>query len=274
MSSSMSPLDQLAMALDPALTMERLGLEPDPWQRAVLRSMAARLLLLCCRQSGKSTTTAILALHTSLFQAGSLILLLSPSLRQSGELFRKVAGFYADLGKPVSSERETALSLSLTNGSRVVSLPASPDTIRGYSAVDLLVIDEAAMVPDELWIAANPMLAVSQGRLICLSTPLGKRGWFHDIWHDQQSEWERVRVTAEYCPRIAPEFLAEQKILLGERWFRQEFLCSFEETVDQIFSTESVLGAFTSTKSPLFEPSGAAPPAPDTGSSKAPLYGV
>jgi hypothetical protein len=240
------------MALDPALMMERLGLEPDRWQRSVLRSTADRLLLLCCRQSGKSTTTAILALHTALFQAGSLILLLSPSLRQSGELFRKVAGFYAELGRPVPPARETALSLSLTNGSRIVSLPASPDTIRGYSAVDLLVIDEAAMVPDKLWIAVNPMLAVSQGRLICLSTPLGKRGWFYDIWHDQQSEWERVRVTAEDCPRISGGFLEEQKQSLGERWFRQEYLCSFEDMIDQIFSTESVLAAFDSHEDPLF----------------------
>src|SRR6516165_2357080 len=227
MSSSMSPLDQLAMALDPALMMERLGLEPDPWQRSVLRSTADRLLLLCCRQSGKSTTTAILALHTALFQAGSLILLLSPSLRQSGELFRKVAGFYAELGRPVPPARETALSLALANGSRVISLPASPDTIRGYSAVDLLVIDEAAMVPDELFVAVNPMLAVSQGRLVCLSTPLGKRGWFFESWDDPQADWERVRVTAEDCPRIAPEFLEEQKSTLGDRWFRQEYLCSF-----------------------------------------------
>jgi hypothetical protein len=194
----------------------------------------------------------VLALYTALFQAGSLVLLLSPSLRQSGELFRKLAGFYADLGKPVSPERETALSLLLANGSRVISLPASPDTIRGYSAVDLLVIDESAMVPDELFVAVNPMLAVSRGRLVCLSTPLGKRGWFFDAWSDPQADWDRVKVTAEDCPRIAPEFLEEQKSTLGDRWYRQEYLCSFEETIDQVFSTESVLAAFDSQHEPLF----------------------
>jgi hypothetical protein len=232
--------------------MTSLGLEPDEWQARVLRSVADRLLLLCSRQSGKSTTTAILALHTAMVREGSLILLLSPSLRQSGELFRKLAGFYADLGKPVEPVQETALSLSLENGSRVVSLPASPDTIRGYSAVDLLVIDEAAMVPDALFVAVNPMLAVSRGRLICLSTPLGKRGWFFDAWEGPRAEWERIRITAEHCPRIAPEFLAGQRQLLGERWYRQEYLCSFEETIDQVFSTESVLAAFDSIEQPLF----------------------
>ena len=247
-----SPLEQLAIRLDPSLLMERLMFEPDPWQRSVLRSTADRLLLLCCRQSGKSTTTAVLALNTALFHAGSLILLFSPSLRQSGELFRKVVGFYSDLGKPIPPQRETALSLSLSNGSRVVSLPASPDTIRGYSAVDLLVIDEAAMVPDEMFVAVTPMLAVSRGRLVCLSTPLGKRGFFFESWNDPDVDWDRVKVTAEDCPRIAPEFLEEQKKSLGERWFRQEYLCSFEETIDQIFSTESVLAAFDSHEDPLF----------------------
>lgn len=247
-----NPLARLSILLDPAMLMETIGLEPDSWQRAVLRSTAYRLLLLCCRQSGKSTTTAILALNTALFYAGSLILLLSPSLRQSGELFRKLTGFYADLGKPIPPERETALSLTLANGSRVISLPANPGTIRGYSAVDLLIIDEAAMVPDDLFVAVNPMLAVSQGRLVCLSTPLGKRGFFFEAWNDPQVDWERFKVTAKDCPRIAPEFLEEQKQSLGERWFRQEYLCSFEETIDQIFSTESVLAAFDSQHEPLF----------------------
>jgi hypothetical protein len=247
-----NPLVQLSILLDPAILMETIGLEPDEWQRSVLHSTCDRLLLLCCRQAGKSTTTAVLALHTALFQAGSLVLLLSPSLRQSSELFRKLAGFYADLGKPVPPERETALSLSLANGSRVISLPASPDTIRGYSAVDLLVIDEAAMVPDELWIAVNPMLAISQGRMICLSTPRGKRGWFFTVWNDLHADWDRVKVTAEDCPRISREFLEEQMQSLGDRWLRQEFFCSFEETVDQIFSTESVLAAFDSHENPLF----------------------
>jgi len=210
------------------------------------------MLLLCCRQAGKSTVTAALALHTALFQPDSLILLLSPSLRQSAELFRKVATFYADLGRPVPALGELATSLTLANGSRVVSLPGSHETIRGFSGARLVIIDEAAMVPDELFVAVNPMLAVSRGRLVCLSTPLGKRGWFFDTWEGPRDPWERVRVTALDCPRIDPAFLAEQRQTLGERWYRQEYLCSFEETVDQVFSTESVLAAFSSSEQPLF----------------------
>lgn len=242
----------LATALDPAILMTDLGYSPDPWQAAVLRSRAERLLLLCCRQSGKSTTTAVMALHQALYEAGSLVLLLSPSLRQSGELYRKVSGFYGDLGKPVPAVQETATTLDLTNGSRIVSLPGTPDTIRGFSGARLIIVDEAAMVADDLFVAVNPMLAVSQGRLVLLSTPLGKRGAFYEQWDAPGGPWERVRVTAEDCPRIAPEFLAEQRQTLGERWFRQEYLCSFEETVDQVFATDAILAAFDSEEAPIF----------------------
>jgi hypothetical protein len=242
----------LARALDPALLMADLGLEPDPWQRTVLRSDAPRLLQLCCRQAGKSTTTAVLALHTALFRPGSLVLLLSPSLRQSSELFRKLAGFYTDLGRPVPPAQQTSLALTLANRSRIISLPGRAETVRGFSGVTLLVIDEAAMVPDELFIAVNPMLAISRGRLVCLSTPLGKRGWFHDAWQNAGTLWERVKITAWDCPRISRDFLDEQAQLLGERWFRQEYECSFEETLGQIFSTESIKAAFETNERPLF----------------------
>jgi hypothetical protein len=244
-------LDRLVMALDPATMMEELGMTPDPWQARVLRSTAHRLLLLCGRQCGKSTATAILALHTTLFHPQQLVLLVSPSQRQSGELFRKVGDFYVALDRPVGAVQTTATTLSLANGSRVVSLPSLPATIRCYSGVKLLGIDEAAQVDDAVFVAVSPMLAASRGRLVAHSTPFGRRGWFHSAWSEEGPLWERVRATAEECPRISGEFLAEERRTLGERWYRQEYLCSFEETIDQVFSTESVLAAFDSTAQPL-----------------------
>jgi hypothetical protein len=95
------------------------------------------------------------------------------------------------------------------------------------------------------------MLAVSRGRLVALSTPYGKRGWFHDEWHGE-GDWERVRITAEDCPRIPPEFLADEQRALGERWYRQEYLCSFEETIDAVFRSEDIQAALSNDVQPLF----------------------
>ncbi len=201
--------------------------------------------------SGKSQVAAALALRTALLQAGALVLLLSPTLRQSGELFRKVLALFTALGRPLGVVHSSALRLELTNGARVVSLPGTEGTIRGFSGVSLLVIDEAARVPDPLYFAVRPMLAVSQGRLVALSTPFGKRGWFHDEWHGT-GEWERVRITAEQCPRIPAEFLAEERRALGERYWRQEYMTDFTECVDAVFSYADIQAALDDHVQPLF----------------------
>jgi hypothetical protein len=143
------------------------------------------------------------------------------------------------------------LTLELSNGSRLVSLPSSSDGIRGFSDVRLLVVDEAARVPDELYSTVRPMLAVSQGRLVCLSTLAGQRGFFFDEWHSSHA-WQRVRITADQCPRIDPAFLAEEKESIGERWFRQEYLCSFEDLVGSLLSTECIMASLSDEVKPLF----------------------
>jgi hypothetical protein len=207
--------------------MRNLGLEPDPWQVQVLEGDHRRLLLNCCRQAGKSTGVALLGLGAAVFVPGTKVLLVSRSARQSAELFRRVADFHRRLGAPLLVRR-TATELELDNYSRVVSLPCREDTIRGYDNVGLLIIDEAARVPDDLYRAVRPMLAVSNGRLICLSTPFGKRGFFYDGWAHGGDDWHRIEIAAASVPRITPEFLAEELRTLGASYFRQEYGCSFE----------------------------------------------
>jgi hypothetical protein len=241
----------LALALDPALLMEEQGLPPDPWQRDLLRSAAKRALLLCSRQSGKSTTVAAMALDEALYHPPALVLLLSRALRQSQELFRKVLDCYHATGGTVPPEQENKLQLELVNGSRIISLPGKEETVRSFSGVRLLIIDEAARVPDALYYSVRPMLAVSGGRLICLTTPFGKRGFFHQEWTEGQG-WERVKVTAEQCPRITPEFLAEERRTLPALWYRQEYGCEFVETTDQIFPYDLVMTAVSENVHPLF----------------------
>src|ERR687894_914691 len=193
--------EDLRLALDRSAFARALGLEPDPWQEDLLRSGSDWVLLNCCRQSGKSTMTGVIALHRALYHPGSLILCLAPALRQSQELFGKVLGFYRDLGRPVSPHGERKLSLELKNGSRIMTLPGTEKTIRGFSGVSLLVVDEAARVADELYFAVRPMLAVSGGTLMMLSTPYGKRGVFFEEWTGGVG-WERYEVPASECPRI------------------------------------------------------------------------
>lgn len=233
----------LALALDPVLLARRAGIEPDPWQASVLRSPSRRSLLNCCRQSGKSTTVAVLAAHTAIYQPGALVLLVSPTLRQSGELFRKALGVYRAAGRPVPADSETALTLTLDNGSRIVSLPGKESTVRGYSGAALIAIDEASRVDNDLYVGLRPMLAVSGGRLIALSTPFGARGWWYEAWRSAEA-WERTKITAEQCGRIPALFLQEERRVMGPWWFSQEYEGEFMDAQSQVFTRAEIDRAF------------------------------
>jgi hypothetical protein len=196
---------------------------------------------------------AALAVHTALYTPGALVLLVSPTLRQSGELFRKALSLYRALDRPVPAESETALTLTLAHGSRLVSLPGKEGTVRGYSGAALIAIDEASRVPDELYLALRPMLAVSGGRLVTLSTPWGKRGWWYRAW-TEGAGWERYELPATACPRISPTFLEEERGALGPLWFASEYGCKFVDTDDQLYATDLVMGALSSDVAPLALP--------------------
>jgi hypothetical protein len=243
----------LAMALDRvAFAEEALGFEPDGWQVKVLRWSGKRLLMNCCRQSGKSTTAAVLALHEAIYQPGSLVLLVSPSLRQSSELFRKVTELLSRLEVRPKLTEDNKLSLAFESGSRVVSLPSSEGTIRGFSGASLIVEDEASRVPDELYRAIRPMLATSGGRLVLMSTPWGRRGHLHEEWENGGPIWERVHVTAYECPRIPAAFLEEERRSIGDLFFQSEYLCEFTESGGQLFAYDDVVAALDEKVRPLF----------------------
>jgi hypothetical protein len=236
---------------DPAQLMTLAKFHTDPWQQKLLRSRANQILLLCSRQAGKSTIAAALAVRTALLQPKSLILILSPSTRQSGELFRKAKEIFGALGRPMAIAAESALRLELANGARIVTLPGKEGTVRGFSDVSLLIIDEAARVCDALYYSVRPMLAVSRGKLVALSTPFGKRGWYHDEWIGA-GEWERIEIKADQVSRITPQFLAEEKRALGERFYMQEYFCSFCDVVDAVFAYSDIQAALSDDVQPLF----------------------
>lgn len=247
-----SPLRDLARALDPVSLAAECGIAPDDWQRQLLIETPDRALLNCARQTGKSTGAALLGLHTALYAPGSLVLLVSPSLRQSSELFRKVLGFYHALPDAEHAAVENTLRIELTNGSRVVSLPGSEGTIRGYSGASLVICDEAARISDELLAAVRPTLATSRGKLVAMSTPWGRRGWFWREWEHGGETWTRYTLRADQCPRITAEFLAEEFRALGELIYRAEYECVFTDSETSMFSSQLIEAALTNDVKPLF----------------------
>jgi len=225
-----------ARALDPCILARDCGIETDAIQAQLLTTTSRKMLVNCCRQFGKSTIAALGACWEALYAAPAMVVVISPSQPQSTELFKKIHGFWQMLPGAPAAEQESLTRMQLANGSRIISLPGSEKTVRGYSAATLVIMDEAARVPDELLAAVRPMLAVKEGRFIALTTPAGRRGWFYEAW-EHGDGWERISVKGVDCPRISKEFLAEEMQALGPMRFSEQYECAFIDQNTSVFST-------------------------------------
>jgi hypothetical protein len=242
---SLGLLDDFRYAADPvAWSREVVEMHPDPWQASFLQDPSRNVILRCSRQSGKSTWSGIRTAHRLKFRKKFFAVCVAPSERQSVELFEKIKYPLAKAGDLEVVEKGNMHEIVLANGSRCICLPSNPDTIRGFSAVDELLADEAAMVEDALFAAVRPMLMVSRGTLVMMSTPKGQRGYFYESWNSSEN-WSRYTVTCHDVPRFAPDDIAREQKELGEWMFRQEYMCEFLSTLDAVFPAEQVRAAIS-----------------------------
>ena len=218
-----------------------LGLKLDARQKALLdlalTPEGKRVILNCSRQWGKSTMAAVLVIHMAIFGFGREILIVGPALRQGSEFLHKAKVFLRRLNIEICPDGANDVSLLFPNGSRIVGLPGKNATVRGFSRVSLLIVDEAAWVSKEQYDAVKPMTITCKGALWLLSTPNGQQGFFYEAWY-QPGFWTRVSVPATECPRFSAEQLAEDRISMGPRTFQQNYLCFFGDAEQAVFQRD------------------------------------
>jgi hypothetical protein len=224
----------------------------DKWQEEVL-SHNGNITIRSGRQVGKSEVISAKAVKFALDNPGSTTLIIAASQRQSSLLFEKVRANFdqqvIDSGVDIFKEAPTLTRILLSNGSRIYSLPAGRTGyfIRGFT-IDLLIADEAAYIPEEVWKAVIPMIAVSRqtrgmGFIILLSTPFGKGGYFYDSFHDV--EFRQFHISSETCPRIPKDFLKKEKARLTKAEYMQEYQGEFTDEWNQFFSSELIKSCMT-----------------------------
>lgn len=252
--------DALLRAVDPTALMESQGFTPYPWQRKFLTSTAKRIILCCCRQSGKSLVAGALGGHLLLYRPGSLVLASAPTMRQAKDLFRWVSKFTKGVPEAPEPDADSTMELELPTGSRLVALPGGePDNVRGPSP-DLILLDEAAFSHPNLLRALKPMLAATKGRLVVLSSPNGRGHWFEDAWTNGGADWERYHVSAYDVPHYDREHLAaeerEARRSAGgglSSYFRREYLAEFADAEEAVFAEADIQRALSADVPPLFE---------------------
>jgi hypothetical protein len=219
-------LRELAYRVDPALWVrEILDMNPTAWQEAFLRSRSgASLLVLTARQVGKTTTAAWGIAHAMVFRPGSLSAIACPAQRQSAEAVRRVKEV------PVKAEAkfksDNVYGLEWENGSRVLALPSSDDSIRGLTVDAWIIADEAARLPVDLIAALRPMRARRpEARFAMLSTAWLRTDPFWTAWSGDDPNWIKLKATADSDPSLfTAQFLEQERYALGEHDFQREYL--------------------------------------------------
>lgn len=218
----------------------------DKWQNEVLATKG-NLCLRSGRQVGKSTVISIKAGEYAVKNKSKTVLVVASVERQALLLFEKILSHLYDNHRPqikMGKDRPTKHKIVLKNGSTIHCLPTgmSGYGIRGYT-VDLLIADEAAFIPEEVWTAVTPMLAVTGGDIILLSTPFGRGGYFYNCF--QNKNFTNFHVSSEECPRKNQDFLDQEKSRMSKMQYAQEYLGEFVDELRQFFNDDLIKGCMT-----------------------------
>jgi hypothetical protein len=254
-------LRQLAFQKDPILFAEHVLLStPDgpgtlaPAQRAVASlKEGERIIVLTFRQFGKTTAGACLMTHHLLYgPPNTTNVIVGPSQRIAMENIRRIKQYILRAGAKLLADNQ--MSIEMPNGSRAIALPADPSTVRGLTigspegAGGIALVDEASRVDDELYLSAlRPMLSryAPRNRLVLLSTPAAKQGFFYNAWESASGEFTKVRAHWEDSPHITEKMIEQERLSLTADQFRTEWLGEFSEGTDsRIFGMDLINSAF------------------------------
>jgi hypothetical protein len=221
-------------ALDPAVLFERaFELEPLPWQRGYLRETRPTVVLKG-RQIGASSAAAALAIHTARYWANVNAVIVSPSLKQSTEICTRARAGLRNLGARLVQDSTSVLRLA--NGSRIISLPGTARSVRGWTA-KLLIIDEAAFVEPATFTAARALVATG-GRVVIQSTPADEAGDFYELVTGDDPAWSRYTIRSDEVPTILPAFLEAERRAMSPDDYATEYECEFGKAGATLFTAE------------------------------------
>lgn len=217
-----------------------------PAAAAVHRSQARFRVLIAGRRFGKSRLAETELVEMALTKPGSHSVYLAPSRVQAKQILwaglkeRIPAGW-------IQNKNETALTLTLLNGSVIQLFGADySDSLRGISA-NLIVVDEFCFVRDlsSSMASLRPMLSTTRGKMLLISTPAGGGSTAHDIYEraksDEAVDWEAFTYTSVDGGWIPPEEVESQRHTMDSSLFRQEYFASFESLVGACFPEFNML---------------------------------
>lgn len=244
----MTAIDESAAISVEQFAAKVLGRRMWRHQLEVLTSSARYRTICAGRQVGKSVLLACAALFEAATRRNITVLVVSAGEVASRRLLGEAAAMATDsplLGGVLDESRS---EIRLSNGSRIISVPASSRQIRGW-AVDLLILDEAGFIDPEIWRAAEPAIIARPGsRVILASSPWGSpEHFFRALWNrgmdapdDQVQSWHWP---SSVSPLVDRKLLREIEKRETPEYFKREYLAEWTDASGAFFTEEEISAA-------------------------------
>ena len=238
-------LTQTLLRYDPLrFATQLLGFQPNAAQRLLLHPGVQKAILCCHRGAGKTEIIAHLAGHHVYTVPNATVLVCSETAEKAAELIQRTIKILAKLGFHARPDKLRKNGFVFPNGSRLLPMPTRAGAVRGYAAT-MVIIDEAATVPDKVYTAIRGTRAATSknASFWIMSTPGARSGFFYDLWNSPDPTWTRIHLSALDNPRISAEFLAEEKRQMHPDDFAREYLAEFGDTRTALFRQADIRAA-------------------------------
>ncbi len=220
-----------------------------PHQLALATSTARVRCVASGRQSGKTFALAMMATHAGFAEPGRHVLIISAGDEASKDLLAQCSELTQApilAGSVVDAQSH---SITLSNGSTIRSVPASEKAIRG-KAVDILLVDEACYVSEEVWAACRYTVIARPGsKIIMSSTPYGRKDRFFSLAYRAGLRGEDGYASFHWpstaSPLVDAELLAMWAASSADREFRREVLAEWTDSAGQYFTDDEIEAALS-----------------------------
>ena len=234
-----------------------VGYKPKPWQKAVHAAMfhskgtGKMFVVKSKRQLGKSLMCANILLKVGLTQRATTSILVSPTLSQARKIYKDIVNAVGE-NSAIKKKNETLLEITLINNSQILFKSAEQrEALRGYTVSGILILDEAAYLPDSIAELVLPWTTVKNAPILVVSTPNTKSGLFYEWYIEGLNPTPDSKVvtidwnnydTSEFLP---PERVEQYRKIMPKGQFRSEILGEFVDEGSGVFTLLS--DTFTST---------------------------
>jgi len=225
---------------------EMLNVELRLYQQEMLKLLQQnRRVVFCCgRGIGKSYVIAMWVLYCAIIRQKQQILVVSAVEDQAITLLEYLRDWMTQnpaLLRSVDEKETVANTIALTNKSKITPLGSLNRSLRGRQNVDLLILDEAAYLPDpdKTWRVILPMLRSGTGQFVVSSTPNIIGDKFHQTYLNLS--FARFKISTADTPRFTPEELKQIEQDMSPHEFMTEIMAEFMEGSNNFFSPELIM---------------------------------